>query len=389
MIHHTLRHAVPCARPVPSVRACLLALLTLSALSPSGASAQHLTVHSVPPGYTASSLELGQPFAGALAFDPADPNRLYAAVGFFGNMSVLRVEADTGTTATVAGPFGGIGGLALLANGDLIISENHTPGPDAVTTDTLIRARDLNADGDFLDPGELTELIAPILTGGNFTGAQIAVAPAGDPSGIPTGSLLVQTADGSTDSELLVVLDPESDSPAFRPAGGAYFSGFQYNGGFGFAPGGEIIHGESELDLFTFMSQGRIRALVNTNGDEEIDADESHVIVDQADLQAGLTDLTVSGDGMVFFGEGSGQVRFFALPADLLQGTATPAVFAETNSLYMSTVRLDRTGSPFGGTGAEGRLYLGGYVENFAQPTNLAVIEPAGHSGVADWAVYE
>lgn len=357
------------------------ALLTLLAALSMPAAAQ-LTATSVPSGYTASSLELGQPFGGALAFDSADPDLIYASVGSFGNMNVLRVDPTAGTTTTVAGPFGSIGGLALLGNGDLAVTENFT-------SDTIFRARDLNSDGDFLDEGELTELITPILTDGDFGGAQIAVAPAGSPSGIPGGSLVVQTADGETSSELLVVRDPETSTPAFQPAGGAYYDGFQYNGGVAFAPGGEIIVGESTLDFFTWVSSGRIVALVNTNGNERIDAGESNVLVEEALLQNGLTDLTISAGGRVFFGENGGNVRSFTLPGNLLTGSATPTVFAGTNGTYMSAVRLNRTDADFNSSNPSVKLYLGGYTPGFVQASNLLVIAPAAPSAVRDWAVYE
>ncbi len=378
MINNCGSAACAGARPNRLREAALLALLAALSMP---ASAQ-LTATSVPPGYTASSVELGQPFAGALAFDPVDPEIFYSSVGAFGNMSILRVDTGAETTTTVAGPFGSIGGLAMLSNGDLAITENYT-------SDTIFRARDLNADGDFLDEGELTELISPILTDGDFTGAQIAVAPAGNPSGIPSGSLVIQTADGETNSELLIVRDPETATPAFRPEGDAYYTGFQYNGGVAFAPGGEIIVGESTLDFFTYASSGRIVALVNTNGDERINAGESNVLVDELLLLNGLTDLTVSGEGRVFFSEGSGDVRSFALPGNLLTGSVTPTVFAQTNGTYISAVRLNRTDADFASANPSVKLYLGGFTPGFVQATNLLVLSPLAPSAVRDWAIYE
>ena len=138
--------------------------LTLVLMSPSRQSAAGtLVIHSVPAGYTTGSIELGTDYAGALAQDPADPNRLYATTGFFGAQSIIAVDIAGGTTATVATGFGSIGGLAVFSNGDLAITENFT-------SDTIFRAHDNDLDGKFLSAGEVTELIAPILADGNFSG---------------------------------------------------------------------------------------------------------------------------------------------------------------------------------------------------------------------------
>lgn len=362
-----------------SARAAGLTALTVLMLSSAHA---QLVVTAVPSGYTTSSLELGLPFGGALAFDLADPDRLFASYGSFGSMSILQADVATQTTRTVAGPFGNVGGLAVLDNGDLAISENFT-------SDTIFRARDLNGDGDFLDPGEVTNLITPILgDNGDYTGGQLAVAPAGNSSSIPAGALLVQTADGQTSSELLVITVPDTAAPAYQPGSGAYYSGFQYNGGFGFSASGHLILGESRVENFTFLPSGRILALVNLNGDEDIDPGESFELAGPGALNAGLSDLAVSGDDRVFFTENSGDVRSFPLPADLLSETANPSVFAQTNGAYLSTVRFDRTGPSFS-PGNPVRLYVGGYLPGFVQATNLVVITPAAVSAAQDWGIYE
>ena len=95
------------------------------------------------------------------------------------------------------------------------------------------------------DPGEVTELIAPILDGGDFTGSQARLVPAGHPS-LPAGSVLVQTADGSGLGEMLAITDPLG-SPAYIPSGSAFFTGFDYNGGFDFGPGERVYVPEAEV----------------------------------------------------------------------------------------------------------------------------------------------
>jgi hypothetical protein len=349
---------------------------------PLAAPGANIQVQSVAAGYTTSSIELGAVFGGAIAPDPADADHLYVSSGFFGSQTILSVDAGAGTTRTVAAGFGNIGGIAVLGNGDLAITENFL-------SDKVLRARDLNSNGDFLDAGEVTELIAPILTDGDFTGAQLTVAPSGNASAIPAGALLVQTADGQTSSELLIVENPVS-TPAFRPTGGAYYSGFQYNGGIAFDAAGNVILGIGQFDFFTFTPSGRIVALVNLNSDTDIDPGESNVLVDEPALSAGISDLAVSNENAVFFGENSGDVKTFALPANLLTGTASPALFARTDASYISAVRLDaptRTFAP-GATGSTARLLLSGYAAGFNAATNLVVIAPGALAEVQNWELY-
>ena len=350
------------------------AVVSISVLS-QHASADTLQVLSLPAGYTSSSIELGVPFGGSLAKNPLS-NSLYVASGNFGNQSILKLDLGILTTSTVATGLGNIGGLACLANGDLIITEN-------LTSDTIFRARDLTADGDFQDPGEITELIGPILTNpGDFTGAHLAIAPAGNAAGIPGGSVLVQTADGGTSSELLVITDPLG-TPAYSPPGGAFYSGFTYNGGVAFTNTGHVIMGSSEFP------NARILALVNSNADPDIDAGESNVVVPAAQLGNGLADLAVSAENHTYFTENSGDIRTFTLPGNLLTGTATPALFAQTNGVYISTVRFDDPSKTFAAGSAinTAKLFLGGYL-TFPAATNLVVIQPSAVSAVSDWQMY-
>jgi len=346
--------------------------------------AAQIQILSVPSGYTTGSIELGVPFAGSLAPLPSDPTKLYVSVGSYGAQSIALVDTVGSTIQIVASGFGSIGGIAVLSNGDLAITEN-------ATSETVLRAHDLTSDGDFLDPGEITELISPILVDSpfGFTGAQVAVAPVGNAAAIPAGALVIQTADGETSSELLVVENPET-SPAFRPLGGAFFGGFQYNGGVDFTSNGHVIMGESMFDLLTFTSSGRIFALVNTNADAVIGPGEWNVLVSETQLSAGLSDLAISHEDNVFTVEGSGTVRSFPLPADLLSGSATPTAFAQTDSPYLSTVRFDDKTKTFapGATAPSARLYLGGYASDWTAATNLVWIQPQPSSNVENWTLY-
>lgn len=361
---------------------CVLIGCTYFAVS---ASAATLAVHSLPAGYTTSSLSIGQPYGGALAVDPVVQTRIYVAVGFFGNESIVKVDSTLGTTTTVAVGIGDIGGMTVMSNGDLALTENGT-------SQTILRAHDSDADGDFLDAGEVTQLIAPILadSGFGFTGTEITVASAGNASAIPAGSLVIQTADGGTSGDILVVLNPTT-APSFRPAGDSYFTGFGYNGGIAFDPAGNLIMGESAYP------NGRIYGLVNTNADDHISSGESHILVETAAIPNGIADLAVSQDGRVFYGGnqtsfGSADAKVFAfqLPANLLTGTGSPSPFATTNAAYISTLRFDDATKTFtaGANSNTARLIVCGLDSAFNGFSNLVLIKPNALSGVADWRDY-
>jgi hypothetical protein len=344
--------------------------------------AAHVNVTGIPYGYGVQSIELGVAFAGSIAQNPLNDNQVFVSVGGFGTNSVVRVDTQLGTTTTVTGVLGVVAGMTILSNGDLVITETFT-------SNTILRARDLTADGDFLDAGEITELIAPILTV-DFTGAQAAVAPAGNVSGIPAGSLLVQTSDGATDSELLVIENPTT-TPAYRPPGAAYYSGYQYNGGFAFDQAGNIIFGISQFSMITFLSSGKIAALVNSNSDPDIDPGESNVLVDETTLNAGLTDLTVSNEGTAYYTENSGAVKGFQLPANLLTGSGSPSTFLQTDSAYLSIARIDFPGRPFVPTTSSprARMYVAGLDASFGSATNLLIVSPVVPTAAAGWEMYE
>ena len=341
------------------------------------ASAESLEAISVPTGYTSSTVELGLPYAGAIAFSPDPSTKFFAAVGNFGSMEILSVDSDTGTTVAVADGFGAIGGMAVLSNGDLVISENFT-------SDTIFRARDLDSDGKFFSAGEMTELIPPAFHDGNFSGAQMVVAPAGNPSGIPSGSLVVQTADGGTSGELLVIENPTGVATYF-PTDAPFADGLNYNGGVAFEPNGALIVGSAG-----FLS-AEILALVNANNNDRIDAGERNVLVPTYLTGMGVSDLSVSAESQVYFGENSGIVKSLALPYPLLTGLTEPAQFAQTNSDYLSTVRLDFPQRTFAAHAAapSAKLYLGGYLSGFIAATNLVVIGPANTAAVMDWQAFE
>ena len=365
-----------CNTKISNALRCLVVFATTLTLA-SVALAESLHAISVPAGYTSSTVELGLPYAGAIAFSPAPSTKLFAAVGSFGSMQILSVDSDTGTTIAVANGLGAIGGMAVLSNGDLVVSENFT-------SDSLFRARDLDSDGKFFSDGEVTELIPPAFHDGNFSGAQMVVAPAGNPSGIPSGSLVLQTADGGTSGELLVIQNPTGVASYFH-TDAPYADCLNYNGGVAFEPNGALIVGSAG-----FLT-GEILAMVNTNNNDRINVGERNMVIPSLFLGLGVSDLSVSAESKVYFSENSGIVKSFALPYPLLTGSTEPAQFAHTNSAYLSTVRLDFPERTFAANAASpsAKLYLGGYLSGYVAATNLVVIGPLNTAAVMDWQAFE
>lgn len=334
--------------------------------SAASAQADTLSASLLAPGYTAESIELGVPFGGAVAQHPTKANIVYVSAGNYGEHTILEVNTDTGTTQTVSPQVGNIGGIAVLNNGDLAITEN-------MVQDTILRARDLDADGLFLSPGEISTLIAPPGAPGTFTGEQAMVVPAGNAAGLPAGTLLVQTADGGSSSSLLAIGNPESATPGYLPPDAGWFTGFTYNGGMGFSPDGHVVMGTSDFPV------GRVLALVNANNNDRIEPEEAREIIGSDVLEDSISDLAVSGDGLLVTTENSGLVRWFDLPADLATGTVqTSGVLALTNGVYLSAARLREPSKSFrsgAAWSASTSLLLGGFV-SYPAATNLLVIKP-------------
>ncbi len=363
----------------------------MAVLAIATASAQTISFVEVPPGYEAGSIDLGDGFTGALAADPANPDIIYASVGYYQHNYVVKVDlSDSSVTTVASGWFGSIGGLAIPAPHQLIIVDNDDYTTNAIPGETFLICTDKNTDGDFDDPGEIEELISPILVDWtSFTGAQARIAPSGDPSNIPSGSLLFQNADGGTKADLFVVTDPTSNTTAaYRPSGAAYFTGFDYNGGFDSDSAGRIFMGAGNSSW-----TGEVFALVNTNGDEDIDAGESNDVVTSTSLPGSITDIIIDKEDDVFVVTnpwGGYQIQTFDIPADPLTQHATLTDFAKTDAGWMSAVIINSKSLPFEPNllGGGATMLMGGMTATYASATNLLTLTPHDITRIGDWELY-
>jgi len=337
---------------------------------------QTLTFTSVPRGYLDGSTPLPRSFAGGLGTNPVDDSLLFVSVGTYLDTQIARIDLETGSATIVAhGPFGNIAGIAVLNATQMVLVDNAS-APGGPPDKTILLASDINTDGDFDDEGEITELIAPILTGFfGWSGAQARVAPPGNPCGIPSGSVLIQTADGGGTGEILVITNPLG-IPAYRPAGGSFFNGFDYNGGFDFDSQGHLVLGTATVtDPILFTISGRIHSLINGDKDDVIEEGEANIIVDTDQLPSGISDLILDGEDDGFCVSG-GTVYTFREPADPLHETTTVSAFATTNSYFLSGIMINSKDLPFdANSGPRGAtLVIGG---GFGE-TNLLTLKPTG-----------
>jgi len=364
------------------------ALLWIAA---SMAAGQTISFTGVPPGYEPGSIDLGMGFTGALAVDPLNPNIVYASVGFWQQNQVKKIDlSDLSVRTAASGLFGSIGGLAVPGPNQLVIIDNDDYSSNTIPGETILLCTDKNMDGDFDDSSEIEEMIAPILVGSfSFTGGQARIAPSGNPSDIPSGSLLFQDADGGSKGDLFVVTNPQSPATAaFRPSGASYFSGFDYNGGFDFDSQGHIFMGTTNASF-----SGEVLALVNLDHDERIDAGEWNDVITSASLYGGISDMAIDAedDGFVATNPWDGyQIQSFDIPFDPLHEDGTLSDFADTNSPWLTSILLNTKELPFESGEANGAtMIVGGYAPGWASATNLLTLKPKYTTGVETWNVYE
>lgn len=382
----------PIPSPVPfrfhvpagsSARALARALptLVLAALLPYAATvarAQTLNFTSVPEGYVAGSVPLPATFNNAIGVHPDRPREIYVSVGFFGGSMLARVDPVTGESAIVAsGPFGNLGGIVPLDATHVVVADNHDVA-EGVPGETILLLSDDDGDGDFEEPGEVRELIAPILTA-DFSGTQMRRLDPWWVSGMPYGSIGIQTADGAGGGEILVLVDPLG-TPSFRPTDGAYYSGFDYNGGFDFDSRGDFYVGTLNGTSFT----GEIHVIAESadgadTAGETARTSDTRVLIEG---EGGMSDLVIDREDDILFAAPNASfvasVRTFRAPANPLADAVAPVDLAGTDSGFLTTLALDTKSEPFDpfdGPGAT--LYVGGLAGDFSSTTNLLTLTPA------------
>jgi hypothetical protein len=358
---------------------CIVGLIFLFTFS---VCAQELKFTSIPPGYIPGSIPLSSNFAGGMGIDPVNDKHLFVSVGAYLNNRIAKVNLSTASVTLVAeGPFGNIAGIVVISATQLVLIDNAAAegGPP---DKTILLATDQNQDGDFNDTEEIKELMAPILTGlFGWSGAQARLVPPGNPFGLSSGSLIVQTADGGKTGELLVIADPLG-TPSYRPEGGSFFNGFDYNGGFDFDSQGHLLVGSATVvDPTMFVISGKVFGLVNKNQNEVIEEDEWNTIVDTNQLPAGISDLIIDREDQVYCTSG-GKVFTFPAPSDPLIQGATVTEFANTNSFFLSGIMLNTKQHPFEPfSGPHGAILVigGGFGEK-----NLLTLTPSPSADLND-----
>ncbi|NUP91316.1 MAG: hypothetical protein HUU36_00525 [Candidatus Omnitrophica bacterium] len=358
------------------VRRLFPAILLVSVALSSGSIGQSLEFIQVPDGFIPGSIQLPGNFGGGIGVDPNNPDRVFVSTGSYLNNQLARIDLKTKSLDIVAeGPFGNVAGIAVISATQLILIDNAS-APGGPPDKTILLASDLNLDGDYNDPSEIEELIPPILTGFfGWSGAQAHVVPPGNPGGLQSGSVLVQTADGFGEGELLQIRNPLG-LPAFFPPGAAFFSGLDYNGGFAFDQSGHLLVGSATVvDPTSFLIAGRVYGVLDVNRDGVIGDGESNIVVDTGQLPSGGSDLTIDGEDDVFLASG-GSIYTFPAPADPLAEQANVAEFARTNSFFLSAAAINTRVRPFepdSGTNGASLIIGGGFGEK-----NLLTLTPAG-----------
>ncbi len=353
------------------------ALLAVMAIP--GAFAQTANFTLVPAGYAVGSIPLPRGFGDALAADPSSDNIIYAAIGEFQNLSLARIDLSVGAVTSIAdGPFTSISGLVVLSATQILLI-GSAPSVTVATGRTILLLSDSNPqNGNFNDPGEIRELIPPMLATPNWTGNKVRIAPVGNPSAIPTGSILIQTAEGSKNSKLLVLENPLT-APAFHPANAPYFTGFDYGLGFDFDSHGRIMLGAVDI---SGVIGGKITALVNTNGNETIDSGESNNLLTGG---PSFSDLTTDSVDNLYLSVTEnnplgafGIIQTCAIPSNPLTGTVTLVSFARTDAMSISALAFNsktRSFAPNAGAGGA-TLVIGAIKNGVSSAMNLLTLKP-------------
>ncbi len=348
----------------------------------------------------------GDTFGNAVAVDPSDPNVVYIPIGgtFWTTQDIYRVDLTVPSSPVfelvAAGAFdvssfpgfvdgddvldskfGSIWGLTVLPGGELILVDNNAQlGPPIIPGDTVFIARDLNADGDFLDvvggEPEVTELIdltaalppgtiPPGAGPAGFTGVQAKIAPVGSTH---AGDVFVIDSDKDGAGEVIRI-----DDPTGTPSANVFFAGLDI--GSGLAWDGDVLFASELDDSFAFGRLWRLEDL-NADGDAQ-DGGEATLV---SSLLPGAFDIALTNDGALNLTT-LGEELFELSP---VAAAAPPGRFVTGLGGLMSLggVVPDGTANPFAPNAGPGgqRLYTSG--NDFAGTSSLIILEPAPASPV-------
>lgn len=389
--------------------AAILSLLFLSAQPRAASAAMVVDV----PGYEVKTIRVSnietQDEGPALAADPINP-WVYSVVDVTGGPpgsyqgydthQVWRLDfsADPPTTSVFSAGayrsapgsgvgddvldsvFGSIGGIAVLADGSLILTDNFTDSQGR--GDTIYRARDLNSDGDALDvvdvagtpTSETLVLIAPIDTPpgsgyGGFAGVQVEVGP--------DGNAYITTSDGGALGEILRVDDPTSATPSIH----SFCGGLGFGSGLAFDSTGRLYAGNLDFNYSDYTSTITVYLLDDADHNGVIGgAGESTVV--SYDQLSGLYDLAVSPEGEVFL-TGSNEVRVL----NTATGTSTPFAHDDAFTFLSDLVFFNPTGgfAPFSGPGGATLIVADPNSDGLLAAITPAALPPAG---ISDWNLF-
>jgi hypothetical protein len=377
-----------CSR-VPSVLLCVVVLVVGAA---SVVPAAGLRFIDPPNGYEIGFVNLGPGNSvTTLAVDPAGERHVYAAGMFGGRERIVRINLETSSRTMVfdCPSTVSVAGFAVLTSATIYVSDNYH--------DHLLVLRDFNPrDGDFNDPGEARDLIAPILTDPTFgwTGSAVQIVRAApNRLGLSAGTVLFQSEDGGTTlGEVLAVKDPLT-SPAYQPAGAAFFTGADYGGGIAIDAFGRLAVASS-----SYPELGRVWVCEDRSGNGAIEPGEARLLaLDGVTSGAsGLSTLAVDGVNRAYVttalptgGAPLSEIMAFYLPAD---PGASPRVevarFGTLDSPYVSSIILT-SAKPFWPRARNGAtMIIAGYVGFWEPSDRLVTVKPLPSLGVRKWNLY-
>jgi hypothetical protein len=239
---------------------------------------------------------VAEPWSGAVAAIPGETTVVLAAAGVPGDERVWRFDftdadfpsyalAADGTADLFGGDavndngFGGIADLLVLPGGEVVVSDNGTPA-EGGSGERLWLLVDGNSDDDYLDAGEVAELIPKAtldaLTGqADFTGSRVIRGA--------DGALFTSTGDLGDAGEVIRIADPTGTPSAMIFFTDGAQGGIDIGGALEWNGGG-IVFADADADFLT-PGNDRLWKLVDNNNDgDALDAGESTLISSTLDL---------------------------------------------------------------------------------------------------------